>query len=74
MSCARHPGAVYVRSVNDSKMDGGHAHFYDCGCHGTAEQLRDPAYDPNPPSAESLRIAELEAEVAELQKLVKRLK
>ncbi len=65
MICARHGEVDLWGSVHDSVLEGGHIHFLSCGCKGNAAQLRDPDYDPNPPSAESVEVANLTARVAE---------
>ncbi len=69
MDCARH-GPVELSYSTNSNVPGkdyGTIHYLTCGCHGNSEQLRDPLYDPNPPSADALRVAELEAENAALK-------
>lgn len=70
MECLRHGTVELVSTVNNTVK--GALHFLSCGCFGTAEQLRDPDYNPNPPAephpadvAKDARIAELEAAHAE---------
>jgi len=62
MNCLRHGEVQLLSTVNNTVQ--GAIHYLSCGCFGTAEQLRDPQYDPKPPAAPDPRVGELEAQVA----------